>query len=236
MLQSRGPHARRQAGPGSLDEADGLRLLREVPGAPPVPDVVIAEDDLLVTAAVEETARTSGHDESLGRALAALHASPLPPLGRGLVVDRSLPRRPLSLVGWQPASTAPGSASCPPAAGWRTQWPLSSPASQNSSRRMARRSCTVTSGGAMCSSASTAGRGSSIHRCTAATPRRISPCSPCSARCRIACCRAYTEVRPLSPGWEERVALFQLYPLLVHTVLFGGGYRAQAETVARRFG
>ena len=46
---------------------------------------------------------------------------------------------------------------------------------------------------------------------------------------------AYGEVRPLSPGWEERVALFQLYPLLVHTVLFGGGYRAQAESVARRF-
>ena len=46
---------------------------------------------------------------------------------------------------------------------------------------------------------------------------------------------AYTEVRPLSPGWEERVALFQLYPLLVHAVLFGGGYHAQAEAVARRF-
>jgi fructosamine-3-kinase len=47
--------------------------------------------------------------------------------------------------------------------------------------------------------------------------------------------RSYDEVRPLSPGWEERVALFQLYPLLVHAVLFGAGYRAQAEAVARRF-
>ena len=47
--------------------------------------------------------------------------------------------------------------------------------------------------------------------------------------------RAYTEVHPLQTGWEERAALFQLAPLLVHAVLFGGGYRAQAEAVARRF-
>jgi len=46
---------------------------------------------------------------------------------------------------------------------------------------------------------------------------------------------AYTEVRPLAAGWQERVALFQLYPLLVHSVLFGGGYRSRAEAVARRF-
>jgi fructosamine-3-kinase len=46
---------------------------------------------------------------------------------------------------------------------------------------------------------------------------------------------AYAEVLPLRPGWEERVALFQLPPLLVHAVLFGGGYRAQVEAVARRF-
>ena len=47
--------------------------------------------------------------------------------------------------------------------------------------------------------------------------------------------RAYSEVRSLQPGWEERVSLFQLYPLLVHAVLFGASYRAQAEAVARRF-
>ncbi len=47
---------------------------------------------------------------------------------------------------------------------------------------------------------------------------------------------AYAETRSLHDGWEERVELFQLYPLLVHTVLFGGGYRARAERIARRFG
>jgi fructosamine-3-kinase len=46
---------------------------------------------------------------------------------------------------------------------------------------------------------------------------------------------AYDEVRALDPGWEDRVPLFQLYPLLVHAVLFGGEYRARAAAVARRF-
>jgi fructosamine-3-kinase len=35
---------------------------------------------------------------------------------------------------------------------------------------------------------------------------------------------AYHETSPLAPGASERVGLYQLYPLLVHVVLFGGGY------------
>lgn len=46
---------------------------------------------------------------------------------------------------------------------------------------------------------------------------------------------AYAEVRALEEGWRERVELFQLYPLLVHAVLFGGGYRTQARAVAARY-
>ncbi len=45
---------------------------------------------------------------------------------------------------------------------------------------------------------------------------------------------AYEELAPLSEGWRERVELFQLLPLLVHALLFGGSYRAAAERVARR--
>jgi fructosamine-3-kinase len=40
---------------------------------------------------------------------------------------------------------------------------------------------------------------------------------------------AYEEVFPLSPGWRDRVGVFQLYPLLVHLLLFGGAYRAQVS-------
>ncbi|ALE84295.1 fructosamine kinase [Pseudonocardia sp. HH130629-09] len=45
---------------------------------------------------------------------------------------------------------------------------------------------------------------------------------------------AYDEAAPLADGWRERVDLHQLFPLLVHAVLFGGGYGAQAVAAARR--
>ena len=46
---------------------------------------------------------------------------------------------------------------------------------------------------------------------------------------------AYEERHPLAPGHEERVELYQLFPLLVHAALFGGGYPASAERVARKY-
>jgi fructosamine-3-kinase len=42
----------------------------------------------------------------------------------------------------------------------------------------------------------------------------------------------YDEEWPLGEGWRARVALHQLHPLLVHAVLFGGGYGAQAGRLA----
>ncbi len=44
---------------------------------------------------------------------------------------------------------------------------------------------------------------------------------------------AYTEAAPLAPGWRDRMALHQLHPLLVHALLFGGGYGGRAVAVAR---
>lgn len=46
---------------------------------------------------------------------------------------------------------------------------------------------------------------------------------------------AYAEVWPLAPGWEERSELCNLYPLLVHVNLFGGGYGDQVHAVLQRF-
>jgi fructosamine-3-kinase len=46
---------------------------------------------------------------------------------------------------------------------------------------------------------------------------------------------AYQEVAPLADGWEERVELYQLLPLLVHALLFGGSYGAAAERVALHY-
>jgi fructosamine-3-kinase len=47
---------------------------------------------------------------------------------------------------------------------------------------------------------------------------------------------AYNEVYPLQADWEERVDLWQLYPLLVHALLFGGGYAGRCVEVMRRWG
>jgi fructosamine-3-kinase len=46
---------------------------------------------------------------------------------------------------------------------------------------------------------------------------------------------AYEEIAPLADGWRERVELYQLLPLLVHALLFGGSYRGAAERVASRY-
>lgn len=46
---------------------------------------------------------------------------------------------------------------------------------------------------------------------------------------------AYTEYFPPEPGWKERIPVNQLYPLLVHVNLFGGGYTAQVRQIIRRF-
>lgn len=44
---------------------------------------------------------------------------------------------------------------------------------------------------------------------------------------------AYHEATPLADGWRARIPLHQLFPLLVHTVLFGGGYARQTAEAAR---
>ncbi|MET8473527.1 fructosamine kinase family protein [Streptomyces sp. NPDC006422] len=43
----------------------------------------------------------------------------------------------------------------------------------------------------------------------------------------------YEEVAPLAAGRRDRIPLHQLFPLLVHAVLFGRGYAEQALTAAR---
>jgi fructosamine-3-kinase len=46
---------------------------------------------------------------------------------------------------------------------------------------------------------------------------------------------AYEELTPLAPGSQQRVELYQLLPLLVHALLFGGSYSAAAERTARHY-
>jgi fructosamine-3-kinase len=46
---------------------------------------------------------------------------------------------------------------------------------------------------------------------------------------------AYAEAHPLSPGHAERVALYQLYPLMVHVNLFGGSYARSVERTLEQY-
>lgn len=46
---------------------------------------------------------------------------------------------------------------------------------------------------------------------------------------------AYQDRWPLAEGWQDRLALWQLQPLLVHAVLFGGGYGPTALRILQRF-
>jgi len=46
---------------------------------------------------------------------------------------------------------------------------------------------------------------------------------------------AYHECHPLAVGHEHRVGLFNLYPLLVHVNLFGGGYINQVKSILQTY-
>lgn len=47
--------------------------------------------------------------------------------------------------------------------------------------------------------------------------------------------QAYDQSFPLEKNWKERISLTQLYPLLVHVNLFGGGYVQSAASVIQRY-
>jgi fructosamine-3-kinase len=223
-----------KVGAGVLDEADGLRRLAAVPGAPPVPEVVLAEPGILVTTGVDTVLRTPGHEENLGRALAALHRAPCSGWGGGS-----------AWIGACPVDPAPAPDGTAFYGARLRELSVRCGLRDTVAAVVSRLGELLPPGGPALVHGDlwwgnvlfgSDGRSwlidPSVHgghpeedvamlALFGAVPDRL--------------LRAYDEVHPLSSGWEERVPLFQLYPLLVHAVLFGAGYRAQAEAVARRF-
>lgn len=47
--------------------------------------------------------------------------------------------------------------------------------------------------------------------------------------------QSYLESNPLEPGWESRLEIYKLYPLLVHVNLFGSGYMASVQSILKQF-
>ena len=48
--------------------------------------------------------------------------------------------------------------------------------------------------------------------------------------------QAYNEIFPMEKNWMQRVPLTQLYPLLVHALLFGGGYISNCRHLIKNVG
>ncbi len=46
---------------------------------------------------------------------------------------------------------------------------------------------------------------------------------------------AYQAAYPLSPGWQQRIGICQLYPLMVHYILFGGNYYNSIREVLQSY-
>jgi fructosamine-3-kinase len=224
-----------KVGEGALDEAEGLRHLGRIAGAPPVPEVVIAEPDLLVTSFVSQTARTAAHEEALGRMLAALHSAAWPEWGGGSSFIGTCRVEPV--VAADPVAFYEGRLLA---------------LARRCGLEDAVRAATARLGDRLPPGGPALLHGDlwwgNVLWGSDGRPWLIDPSvhggypeedlamlalfSPAPDRV----VRAYGEVRALDPGWEDRVPLFQLYPLLVHSVLFGAGYRSRAAAVARRLG
>lgn len=46
---------------------------------------------------------------------------------------------------------------------------------------------------------------------------------------------AYNEVKPLESGFKDRIDLYNIYPLLVHLNLFGGGYLDAVKRIVKKY-
>jgi len=224
-----------KVGPGARDEADGLERLAGVPGGPPVPGVVLTDGELIVTTWVEQGPRTDRHEEALGRDLATLHRAPFEHWGGGSSwvgacrVDPGPHPDGASFYGSRLMSLA---ARCGletsvarVAARLPALLPPGGPAVVHGDLWWGNVLSGVDERSWLIDPSVHGGHPEEDLAMLAlfgAVPRRLRA--------------AYDEVHRLDDGWQERVELFQLYPLLVHAVLFGGGYGARAEVVARRFG
>ncbi|MCD2190728.1 fructosamine kinase family protein [Actinomycetospora soli] len=218
-------------------EAAGLRWLAE-PGVVAVPEVLDADEAVLVTTLVPAGPASRPAAEAFGRELAALHAAGAPAFGApppGGPAD--------AWIGEAPMRNEPHDG---PDGSW-LDWYLAD--------RVQPYLRTAVDRGALSASAAARIEGATTDPGPAEPPARlhgdlwsgnvlwsdrawlIDPAAHGGHRetdlamlALFGCphldtvLAAYDEAAPLADGWRYRVGLHQLFPLLVHAALFGGGY------------
>jgi fructosamine-3-kinase len=223
-----------KVGPGVGDEARGLRLLAAVPGAPPVPEVVLVEADLLVTTWVDQGRRGGSHEEGLGRALAALHASPWDRWGSGSAWIGRCQVAP----GESPSAAAFYGARLSDLARRCGLAEVVDPLVARLDQLLPPGGPSLVHGDLWWGNVLWGADGRawlidpSVHGGHGEEDLAMLALFGSLPECLV---HAYDEVNQLAEGWEGRIELWQLYPLLVHAVLFGSQYRSRAASIARRF-
>ncbi len=225
-------------------EADGLRWLAEAPGGAPVPELLAADDDCVILAWVEPGKPTTEAAEEFGAALARTHAAGAETFGApadGFIGLAPLPNRPLPtwpefyasrrVMPYVRAAVDRGALTAEQAATIERAMSrihaLAGP-----EEPPARLHGDLWSGNLVWS---TEGRVWLIDPAAHGGHREtdLAMLSLFGAPHLQRILEAYDEAAPLADGWQQRVPLHQLHPLLVHAVLFGGGYGARAAQAAQ---
>ena len=228
-------------------EAAGLTWLAEPEGAPPVPEVLGVGDDPahLVLAWIDEGGRGGADEAAFGRALAALHRASAPCFGRvdgrttgslGLPNDPVddwatffAERRllPLARIAQDRRALAPPTIDALEALAGRLHRlgvPDEPPARLHGDLWAGNRLVDRIGRSWLIDPAAHGG-----HREYDLAMMRL------FGGFGAAVFAAYDEAHPLAPGWEDRIGLHQLAPLVVHAIKFGGSYVGAVEAVLARW-